>query len=382
MRNVTGRTTDLLIQSLIPNVASITTRLTTRVSSSSSSSSPLSRIARCSGCGCPIRTSTVNRPFWSDMSRRWITTSHSNNHSVVAAAKLDPIQYLNVSISELLLKGRAADALYRYMRLVQYHKRMPPHETLYQLCHGLYRSHNLRGLYAVHDTLLLYYKERPMSRRRRRIMLYLNTMIINLVSKSSSRQLSHRHQIAEPPTRIIEQLCREMTDLKLTPTKHVAVFNSILNMLVQHGQVDNAWILFDHMRQDDINPSARTYSIMLKTVAQTKDLHAADQLLEDMHQRGIATDQAIVGGLVTALCRRNAFTTAQRLVDQMYYYSNGDPRLMSTETRARLLAYISKWEKQRHKKRLRLKAWSKNAKRRKQQHQDSTNTHLEEEIKV
>lgn len=379
MRNVTGRTTDLLIRSLIPNVAAITTRLTTRVSSSF----PLSRIARCSGCGSPIRTSTVNRAFWNDMSRRWIATSHSNNHGVVAAAKLDPIQYLNVSISELLLKGRAADALYRYMRLVQYHKRMPPHETLYQLCHGLYRAHNLTGLYAVHDTLLLYYKERPMSRRRRRIMLYLNTMIINLVSKSSSRQLSHRHQIADPPMRIIEQLCREMTDLKLTPTKHVAVFNSILNMLVQHGQVDNAWILFDHMRQDDINPSARTYSIMLKAIARTKDLDAADQLLEDMHQRGIATDQAIVGGLVTALCRRNAYATAQRLVDQMYYYSNGDPRLMSTETRARLLAYISKWEKQRHKKRLRLKAWSKNSKRKKQQeHQESINTHLEEEIKV
>ena len=314
------------------------------------------------------------------MSRRWITSSASNNSNGMTAAKLDPIQYLNVSISELLHKGRAADALYRYMRLVQYYKRMPTHETLYQLCHALYRTHNLTGLYAVHDTLLLYYKERPMSRRRRRIMLYLNTMIINLVSKSSARQLTHRHQIADPPIHIVEQLCREITDLKLTTTKHVAVYNSILNMLAQHGQVDNAWMLFDHMRQNDIGPTARTYSIMLKAIARTKDFHAADHLLDDMHQRGIVTDQAIVGGLVTALCRRNAFIAAQRLVDQMHYYSNGDARLMSTETRARLLAYITKWEKQRHKKRLRLKKWSNNGKKRKnlKQHYDST----KEEIKV
>ncbi|CDS09770.1 hypothetical protein LRAMOSA02447 [Lichtheimia ramosa] len=379
MRNVTRRTTDLLIQSLIPNVTAMAARVSIRVSSF-----PLSRVTRCSGCGSPIRTSTLNPAFWNDMSRRWIATTNSNNSNTVTAPKLDPIQYLNVSISELLAKGRAVDALPRYMRLVQHHKRMPTHETLYRLCHGLYQKSNLKGLYAVHDTLLFYYKERPMSQRRRRIILYLNTMIINLISKSSSRQLSQHHQMADPPMRIIEQLCREISDLKLSTTKHVAVYNSILDMLARHHQVDNAWMLFDHMRQNDIGPTAHTYSIMLKTIAQTKDLQAADQLLEDMHQRGIATDQVIVGGLVTALCRHNAFATAQRLVDQIYYYSNGDPRLMSTETRARLLTFITKWEKRRHQKHLRLKRWSKNTKRRKtlKQHYDSISTHVEGEIKV
>ncbi|KAI9323599.1 hypothetical protein BX666DRAFT_84307 [Dichotomocladium elegans] len=311
MRNVAGRTLGLLMKAALSPCGTNTQTL-------------FPKTMRCRSCGSPMRSARSSFP---GTTNRWLTLSMADRQQESRHETPRPQQqvelrserliYLENAISQLALKGRANDALQKYLQTINL-QLLPSQETLYQLYRVLYRQRDLTGL-------------------------YMATPLKQPVNMSA-----------------IIRLCKEMVEFRLA--NRVALYNSLINMLAERGEHDNCNTLFEHMKKWGIQPDMYTYGAMLKACACKKDLAGMEQLLDDMYNHGITIDRAIVSTLVTALCRARQFETAEKVVAQLSKYNAGNRALMNSVFRDELYRNIERWKRQREKKRQRMLRWRTNTK--------------------
>ncbi|KAI9499688.1 hypothetical protein BDB00DRAFT_795127 [Zychaea mexicana] len=380
--NMGGRASDLLLKILVqPPIFLYHRRI-------ASSSLPITLLKRCHGCGRFVRggersafTHSVSTARSTSIQwKRGLVTQATAAATTESAplpeqeeetrttATFNPLiehpRDISAAIIKLSRKRRTTEALHKYLRALA-HDQFPSKESLYQLSYALYRQKNLTGLYALHDTLLLQYKNRSksiMSQSRERSMVYLYTMLIKLIADKSTSPSRHNNN-APLDMKSIARLCHEMAEYNLSD--RTSLYNSLIHLFMKRRDLSSCHALYDNMKQRHIPPTVYTYSIMLEVYGWQKDLDGMSRLLDDMYDRGISPDAGIVSVVVFGLCRRREYDTAHNFVNGLFQSSGGDARLIGIKMRERLLKGINQAEEKRHKLVRARKIWRNNSKKNK-----------------
>ncbi|KAL0081431.1 hypothetical protein F4703DRAFT_1866775 [Phycomyces blakesleeanus] len=213
----------------------------------------------------------------------------------------------SAAIISFASQGRVDEALARYFHLLG-SGGFPSQEALYQLSRALYRASNLAGMYALHDTLLLYYKSKLPSKRQLRSMLYMYTMLINLIGRKT--------KITPNDMERIKELCGEMESLNIKST--VVLYNTLIKMFVTMKDWTGAYAIYDELLRKNLRPTHYTYSILMQASAQQRDLEKISELMDAMEEHQVLPDRAIVSILVGVLCNIREFDSALELSEQAF----------------------------------------------------------------
>lgn len=241
----------------------------------------------------------------------------------------------SIAINKLAAQGRSVEALNIYLKLLA-EGGFPSREALYQLVRGLYKSHNLAGMYAVHDTLLSHFttnkhQQQPItSKRSARSMIYMYTMLINLICKTTR------------PVNMttIFQLCKEMTWFLPAEKANIVLYNTLIKTLLEQGQHSRAQELLKDLKEKEIQPTIITFGILIKDASRRKDVTSIMKYLDEMENTRIPPDYAIVSILVTTLCDLQEFDRAKDMVEKLYKSRSGPETLVGTNFRHQLLKSI------------------------------------------
>lgn len=241
----------------------------------------------------------------------------------------------SIAIHKLSIQNRPNEALAIYLKLLA-EGGFPSREALYQLTRALYKSDNLLGMYAMHDTLLSYYNHHPPSKRGSRAMIYMYTMLIQLIAK-----------ITRPvDMNTITELCKEMKQFQTCST-NIVLYNTLIKTLLQQNQLTQAKALLDELTVQKIQPSIITYGILMKDASRRKDIHSMLKYLDDIEkQPNITPDHAIVSILITTLCDMDEFDKAKDMVEKLHKIDD----LVGTKYRQQLLRTIDRRRRKQEKK--------------------------------
>ncbi|KAG0181667.1 hypothetical protein DFQ28_005882 [Apophysomyces sp. BC1034] len=321
MRHITGRALNLFISILSRDaVRPIRRRFL--------SSTTYSVTERCTGCGRRLfpawQASRTATTLWQPLRWSSSTTQVDLNEQPIPAH----VKRITVSrnITDLASNGRVDDALDSYLALFQ-DGAFPTKEALYQLTRSLYRSSHLKGLYAVHHTLLAYYRFHPPSERRLRAMIYMYTMMIDLLTRQQRN-----------PTEAIQKLCKEMAGFGLRG--NVVFYNVLIKSFIARRDEEGVRAMFDEL-QKHMQPTLQTYSMLMRASAQRQDLDHVLELLDDMDRRHTVPDRVIIGILVQTLCVLNQFDAASKFVIEIDEINS---TLLGPKYRRQLLESIE-WKK-------------------------------------
>ncbi|KAI8086541.1 uncharacterized protein BX664DRAFT_336112 [Halteromyces radiatus] len=273
------------------------------------------------------------------MMRAYSTTNTNVNNNGNVDTTL-PSHYLSkqrdattsIAIIQYAKKGRADMCLQYYLRLLETQGTLPSHEALHQLARVLYIKQHVRGLYVLHDTLFVYHKLHPPSGRQSRNLIYIYTMLINLLSqrlpvkssihpnngnKTGKKIQKQTKQLAET-TKTVIQLCQEMHQLGLTGTR--PFYNSLVAFCVKKNDMELAWSLCQELTTLH-SPTAYTYSILLHMTRKQKDYDQMMTLLDEMEKDGIVPDHAMVSTVLLALCDQRQYKSAVNLMNRLAYHT-------------------------------------------------------------
>lgn len=282
-------------------------------------------ITNCIACGRFQMLSSSPSSFSSFSSfstRRYLSTSSKYTNLPANARPAEP----SIAITKLASQGRPNEALAIYLQLIQ-DGGFPSRESLYQLTRALYKSSNLQGMYAIHDTLISYYSIHPASNRSARSMIYMYTMLINLIAKNKPVNFD-----------TIRILCKEMT--QFTTTINTVLYNTLIKTLLDNNQVTQAHTLFkDLISNTTLNPTIITYTIMMKDASKRKDYDRILEYLNDIQSKNIIMNYAVVSIVVDTLCDVNEFDKAIEVVNAIHHPKKKD-ELSSPKYRIQLLKSI------------------------------------------
>ncbi|CAO3618476.1 unnamed protein product [Mucor hiemalis] len=272
-----------------------------------------------------------------------INSNSSNNSSKDHVLRVDNLphkKYANanvnsrpaepsIAIQKLSIQNRPNEALAVYLKLLS-EGGFPSREALYQLTRALYKSDNLLGMYAIHDTLLSYYNHHPPSKRGSRAMIYMYTMLIQLITK-----------ITRPvDMNTITELCKEMKQFQTCT--NIVLYNTLIKTLLQQNQLTQAKALMNELNVQNIQPTIITYGILMKDASRRKDIDSMLNYLDDIEkQPNISPDHAIVSILITTLCDLNEFDKAKDMVEKLHRIDD----LVGTKYRQQLLRSIEQRRK-------------------------------------
>lgn len=274
-------------------------------------------IAACVGCGRFQNVIQQQQRYHSHLAELTTVKKYSNTH--VNSRPAEP----SIAIYKLSLLGRSNEALAIYLKLLE-EEGFPSREALYQLTRGLYKSNNLVGMYAVHDTLISYYRQNPPSKRSARAMIYMYTMLINLIV-NNTRPVDMR---------TITHLCKEINQFFYTGT-NIVMYNTLIKTLLSQGRVEIAQAMLQEVYKNT-KPTVITYGILIKDASRRKDIPRLMGYLDEMNEHDVAADYAIVSILVTTLCDSRGFDKAINMVETLHRISN----LVPPKFRAQLLGSI------------------------------------------
>ncbi|KAL9560154.1 hypothetical protein PS6_000361 [Mucor atramentarius] len=261
-------------------------------------------------------------PMTPSISRRYLASSSKYANLHANARPAEP----SIAITKLATQGRPNEALAVYLQLIQ-DGGFPSRESLYQLTRALYKSSNLQGMYAIHDTLISYYSIHPASNKSARSMIYMYTMLINLIAK---------HKPVNFET--IRFLCKEMS--QFTTTSNVVLYNTLIKTLLDNDQVTQAHALFkDLLCNNTLNPTIITYTILMKDASKRKDYNRILEYLQDIQSREIIMNYAVVSIVTDTLCDINEFDKAIQVVNAIHHPKKRD-ELSSPKYRLQLLKSI------------------------------------------
>ncbi|KAI8059394.1 uncharacterized protein B0P05DRAFT_558442 [Gilbertella persicaria] len=212
---------------------------------------------------------------------------------------------------------------------------MPSRESLYQLTRSLYKSSHLHGLYAIHDTLLSrlhHQKPSKRSNRSKRTLLYLNTMLINLMG-SYTRPVDMVR---------IKALCKELNQFQCSNQSPIVLYNTLIKIMLQQQQTASAHALLDDLYARHLQPTMQTYGILMKDAAMRKDKSRLLSYLDQIDKNpDLGIDYATVSIVVGALCRCRAFDRAVHVVKALHLPRTKD-EISSPKYTQHLLEWIEK----------------------------------------
>ncbi|KAF1802015.1 hypothetical protein V8B55DRAFT_1476190 [Mucor lusitanicus] len=280
-------------------------------------------ITNCVACGRFQMSSPTMTPFSSSaFSRRHLTSSSKYANLHPNARPAEP----SIAITKLASQGRPNEALAVYLQLIQ-DGGFPSRESLYQLTRALYKSSNLQGMYAIHDTLISYYSVHPPSNKSARSMTYMYTMLISLIA---------RHKPVNFDT--IRALCKEMS--QFTATSNIVLYNTLIKTLLDNNQVTQAHALFkDLLCNTTLNPTISTYTILMKDALKRRDYDRILDYLQDIQSKEIIMNYAVVSIVTDALCDIEEFDKAIHVVNAIHHPRKKD-ELSSPRYRLQLLKSI------------------------------------------
>jgi aminopeptidase N len=232
----------------------------------------------------------------------------------------------SIAIKKLSTQRRSMEALSVYLKLVR-DGGVPSRESLHLLIRSLYISKNLLGLNAVHDTLVEHYRHHKLSRRNARAMIYMYTMLINLVAKTTY------------PTDLeaIRRLCNELQ--LFAHHANTPLYNTLIKTLLQVNQIQQAQALFDDMKVYS-KPNMVTYGILMKDASRRRDFKRLMACLDEIEKSAeLEIDYATVSVIVTTLCSVQRFDKAVEVVQKVHIANKRD-EFSSPKYRDRLLQLI------------------------------------------
>lgn len=238
----------------------------------------------------------------------------------------------SIAIHKLAMQGRVNEALAIYLKLLT-EGGFPSRESLYQLIRGLYKSNNLIGMYAVHDTLISFYSQHTQSKRSARAMNYMYTMLINLIA-NNTRPVDMK---------TITQLCKEMN--QSNNQVNTVLYNTLIKSLLSQGQLESAQALLVDLKKHT-KPTLVTFGILMKDASRRKDIPALLRYLDELEQFSLMPDYAVTSILVTTLCDMHEFDKATEMVERLHKMAEAG-RLNGTKFRLQLIRSI---EHRRHSK--------------------------------
>jgi pentatricopeptide repeat protein len=277
-------------------------------------------LTACLGCG---RFQLTPRIMFSTMSL--VQNTHINKKYECQYIKVRPAEP-SIAIKKLSTQRRSLEALGVYLKLVR-DGGVPSREALHLLIRSLYISKNLLGLNAIHDTLVEHYRHHKLSRRNARAMIYMYTMLINLVAKTTY------------PTDLeaIRRLCSELQ--QFSQHANTPLYNTLIRTLLQVNQVQQAHALFEDMKLYS-KPTMVTYGILMKDASRRRDFKQLMSCLDDIEKGdGLEIDYATVSVIVTTLCSVQRFDKAIEVVQKIHVANKRD-ELSSPKYRDRLLQLI------------------------------------------
>jgi pentatricopeptide repeat protein len=231
----------------------------------------------------------------------------------------------SIAINKLSTQGRANEALAIYLKLLA-EGGFPSRESLYQLIRGLYKSNNLIGMYAVHDTLISFYSHNTPSKRSARAMIYMYTMLINLIANNT--------RPVDMTT--ITQLCKEMN--QFNGEANIVLYNTLIKSLLNQGQLESAHAMLTDLKRNT-QPTLITFGIFMKDASKRKDIPTMLRYLDEIEQSTMTPDYAIVSILVTTLCHMHEFDKAKEMVEKVHKAAEAGP-FIGTKFKLQLLRSI------------------------------------------
>ncbi|KAI8994544.1 hypothetical protein BDB01DRAFT_773122 [Pilobolus umbonatus] len=234
----------------------------------------------------------------------------------------------SLAIKNLATQGRAKDALSCYLKLIE-EGGYPSQEAIYQLIRILNGTSDLYGMFAVHDTLISYYKIHPPSVRTLKLLRYAYTMLINMIANHTA------------PTDIdtILKLCREMAILNVSES--VVLYNTLIKAYLRDGHISKAEQIYDEMIKQKLTPSTVTFIILLHDASRRKDIPRLLSYMDQMDRYSIPVDYGIVSIITSTLCDLRQYQLAAQLVNKINLEMNIH-ELISNRYRQQLIEYIEK----------------------------------------
>lgn len=314
-----------------------------RFAVNSSRGAPTTILTRCDGCGRPVKSNLVL------VTQRFLNTR--GPELAFTTKRLTPgarRRQCSEKIAELSKTGKTLEALRTFLDSINTY--FPSQEATYQLAHALYRENNLIGLKLVHDTLTLHYRHKPPSNRQARSMVYLSSMLIQLIIRQTKPHYDMKS---------ITSICSTMAKLHCPAT--VVLYNIFLKLLFDKGEEQHARAMFEDLIKHKTQPNRQTYGVILDYYARRKRLGDMLHWLQDMEQRQIQPDAAIVTILVLGYCRSGLFDMAEKFVQDVYERCNGYPKIMDFKRKRQMLDYIAHGRRIVEKRKKRLKRWKRNS---------------------
>ncbi|KAI8350934.1 hypothetical protein EDC96DRAFT_519248 [Choanephora cucurbitarum] len=257
-------------------------------------------VTTCIGCGRFQLQPVFFRPLYTTPTA---TTTISKNKYAKLPSRARPAEP-SITIMKYVKQGRLNEALSTYYRLFS-EGSFPSRESFYQLAYSLYRCSDLQGMYAIHDTLIAHFRrQRRVSKANKRTLLYVNTMLINLISKSNTVDIQR-----------IMALCKELVRYQQRTQSPIVLYNTLIKVMLEQKQVTYAHALLNDIAQHNLQPTFHTYGILLKDAAKQKDLPRLMSYLDQIEQHpDLYIDYATVSIVVGALCQLRSFDHAVKVV--------------------------------------------------------------------
>ncbi|KAG2311427.1 hypothetical protein Bca4012_025974 [Brassica carinata] len=98
---------------------------------------------------------------------------------------------------------------------------------------------------------------------------------------------------------------------------NVVAFNTLVQGLCSHGNMEKAMSVFSHMEETGCSPNIRTYGSLINGFAKRGSLEGAVDTWNKMLTSGCSPNLVVYTSMVEALCRHSKFREAESLIEIM-----------------------------------------------------------------
>jgi pentatricopeptide repeat protein len=116
-----------------------------------------------------------------------------------------------------------------------------------------------------------------------------------------------------------------MADLELNGS--IPLYNTLIKLFLDRNQLDDAKSIYDDLIKRNIEPSKKTFGILMHYAAKKKDIPQLIHYLDEMDRYGIEPDHATMTVVIIALCKTKNIDRAKELLEDLhslYAFVNDD----------------------------------------------------------
>lgn len=299
---------------------------------------------------------------------------------------LQPSVWPSRRVYEAVIIGLATRGLYQ--KAAQWHERFvrdgaqPSANALHKLIRTSVDAGDLQVAMAVYDsTIPLLFARKPVltsatpsssilaksHARSLKHIIYIYAMLIHALTRQSSLMYSHpsAHKasidFSKYSNRLssqkfdtmatIHRLCADMYELEIPP--NAVFYNTLLNAVLQSGNMDVLSKLYADMITTNARPTAYTYAILMNAVLKQgcgtppkdgRELESVMALLQDMRVQDVEPDIVVWSTVLNALSKTGNVNDAEKLVMESTKIMRPNLNVTKkTNGKLRLKAGINTW---------------------------------------